>query len=131
MHPHTYSVIPNNEDYDIVKGKKTIDTSNIACLVVVVTTELTLNQNNPVQYTNTWIISFLIGGYRIATGLKRRLQGLKVMISVGGEGTDRLFSEMVQEPVRRSMFIESAVNFMRDHDFDGLDLHWVYPGMPI
>ena len=21
MHPHTYSVIPNNEDYDIVKGK--------------------------------------------------------------------------------------------------------------
>lgn len=50
------------------------------------------------------------------------------MISVGGEGTDRLFSEMVQEPERRTMFIESAVNFMRDHDFDGLDLHWVYPG---
>ncbi|KAF9410960.1 hypothetical protein HW555_010092 [Spodoptera exigua] len=87
MHPHTYSVIPNNEDYDIVKG-----------------------------------------GYRIATGLKKRLNGLKVMISVGGEGTDRLFSEMVQEPERRSMFIESAVNFMREHDFDGLDLHWVYPG---
>lgn len=50
------------------------------------------------------------------------------MISVGGEGTDRLFSEMVQEPFRRSMFIESAVNFLRDNDFDGLDLHWVYPG---
>lgn len=70
----------------------------------------------------------ITGGYRIATGLKRRIQGLKVMISVGGEGTDRLFSEMVQEPIRRTMFIESAVNFMREHDFDGLDLHWVYPG---
>lgn len=87
LHPHTYSVIPINEDYDIIKG-----------------------------------------GYRIATGLKRRIQGLKVIISVGGEGTERLFSEMVQEPIRRSMFIDSAVNFLRDHDFDGLDLHWVYPG---
>ncbi|XP_026742791.1 probable chitinase 10 isoform X2 [Trichoplusia ni] len=87
MHPHTYAVIPTNEDYDIIKG-----------------------------------------GYRIATGLKRRIPGLKVMITVGGEGTDRLFSEMVQEHTSRSMFIESAINFMREHDFDGLDLHWVYPG---
>lgn len=70
----------------------------------------------------------MTGGYRIATGLKRRIPGLKVMITVGGEGTDRLFSEMVQEHTSRSMFIESAINFMREHDFDGLDLHWVYPG---
>lgn len=68
------------------------------------------------------------GGYRIATGLKRRIPGLKVIISVGGEGTDRLFSEMVQEPKRRNMFIESAISFLQEHDFDGLDLHWVYPG---
>lgn len=78
------------------------------------------------------IIYFVIpGGYRIATGLKRRLPGLKVLISVGGDGTARLFSEMVQEPNRRSSFIESAVNFLREHDFDGLDLHWVYPGKPL
>lgn len=69
------------------------------------------------------------GGYRIATGLKRRLQGLRVMISVGGEGTERLFSELVQEQHRRSLFIDSAVDFLREHGFDGLDLHWVYPGM--
>lgn len=72
-----------------------------------------------------------LGGYRIATGLKRRLPGLKVLISVGGEGTARLFSEMVQEPNRRNSFIESAVKFLREHDFDGLDLHWVYPGKHI
>lgn len=70
----------------------------------------------------------LSGGYRIATGLKRRIPGLKVIISVGGAGTDRLFSEMVQEPKSRNMFIESAVSFLQEHDFDGLDLHWVYPG---
>ncbi|XP_026329984.1 probable chitinase 10 isoform X2 [Hyposmocoma kahamanoa] len=87
LHPHTYAVLPANEDYDVIKG-----------------------------------------GYRIATGLKRRHPGLKVLISVGGDGTARLFSEMAQEPNRRSSFIESAVNFLREHDFDGLDLHWVYPG---
>lgn len=50
------------------------------------------------------------------------------MISVGGDGTDRLFSEMVQEPNRRSSFIDSAITFLMEHDFDGLDLHWLYPG---
>ncbi|CAK1552087.1 unnamed protein product [Leptosia nina] len=68
------------------------------------------------------------GGYRIATGLKRRIPGLRVLISVGGEGTGRLFSEMVQEPYRRNSFIDSAVSFLQEHDFDGLDLHWVYSG---
>ncbi|KAI8435064.1 hypothetical protein MSG28_003474 [Choristoneura fumiferana] len=87
LHPHTYALMPANEDYDVIKG-----------------------------------------GYRIATGLKRRKTGLKVMISVGGDGTDRLFSEMVQEPNRRNSFIDSAITFLMEHDFDGLDLHWVYPG---
>ncbi|XP_023944029.2 probable chitinase 10 [Bicyclus anynana] len=87
LDPHTYAVIPANEDYDVIKG-----------------------------------------GYRIATGLKRRIPGLRVIISVGGEGTERLFSEMVQEPYRRNTFIDSAVQFLQDHDFDGLDLHWVYAG---
>lgn len=50
------------------------------------------------------------------------------MISIGGEGTDRLFSEMVQTQYSRTKFIDSALNFLREHDFDGLDLHWVYPG---
>ncbi|CAH4032079.1 unnamed protein product [Pieris brassicae] len=87
LHPHTYSVVSANEDYDIIKG-----------------------------------------GYRIATGLKKRIPGLRVLVSVGGEGTGRLFSEMVQMPYRRNSFIDSAVNFLREHDFDGLDLHWVYSG---
>ncbi|XP_050672534.1 probable chitinase 10 isoform X2 [Leptidea sinapis] len=71
---------------------------------------------------------FIKGGYRIATGLKRRIPGLRVLLSVGGDGTERLFSEMVQEPYRRNSFTDSAVNFLREHDFDGLDLHWVYAG---
>ncbi|OWR42920.1 chitinase-related protein 1 precursor [Danaus plexippus plexippus] len=87
LHPHTYAVIPGNEDYDVIKG-----------------------------------------GYRIATGLKGRIPGLKVIISVGGDGTGRLFSEMVQEPYRRNSFIDSALTFLQEHDFDGLDLHWVYAG---
>lgn len=74
-------------------------------------------------------MSFHSGGYRIATGLKRRLSGLRVLISVGGDGTDRLFSEMVQEPYRRNAFIDSALAFLQEHDFDGLDLHWIYAGV--
>lgn len=73
-------------------------------------------------------IYYTTGGYRIATGLKKRMPGLRILISVGGEGTERLFSELVQKPTYRRAFVESAVSFLKEHDFDGLDLHWVYAG---
>ncbi|KAL4703006.1 hypothetical protein ACJJTC_009992 [Scirpophaga incertulas] len=68
------------------------------------------------------------GGYRITTGLKQRMPGLRIIISVGGESTERLFSEIVQKQKRRSLFIDSAVKFLREHDFDGMEINWVYPG---
>lgn len=64
------------------------------------------------------------------TGLKRKNPRLKVLISVGGgreEGSHR-FSNLISNAVRRRDFIRSATSFIRQHNFDGLDLHWQYPG---
>jgi len=38
-----------------------------------------------------------------------------------------LFKALAQTAARRSAFVESAVAFVRAHNFDGLDIDWEYP----
>lgn len=35
---------------------------------------------------------------------------------------------MVAKPESRAAFIKSAISFLRNHKFDGLNLDWDYPG---
>jgi chitinase len=50
------------------------------------------------------------------------------MLAIGGwnEGSRR-FSPMVEDPARRQVFIKSALRFLRQYNFDGIDLDWEYP----
>ena len=50
-------------------------------------------------------------------------------IAIGGwnEGSKK-YSEMAADPERRKRFVESSVAFCKEHNFDGLDLDWEYPG---
>ena len=54
---------------------------------------------------------------------------LQVTIAIGGwnEGSKK-YSEMAADPERRKRFVESSVAFCKEHNFDGLDLDWEYPG---
>jgi len=67
------------------------------------------------------------GFYQQVTALKS--QGVKVMIALGGwtdSETDK-YSRMVSDPVSRANFVSTAVSFIQQHNFDGLDLDWEYP----
>lgn len=87
--PHTYNMISNDDEYDIIQG-----------------------------------------GYRAITGLKRINPKLKVLISVGEgrEDRSRRFSSMVTSASRRRDFIRSAIVLIKRYGFDGMDIHWQYPG---
>lgn len=52
------------------------------------------------------------------------------MISVGGirEESSYRFSNLVSSASKRRDFIRSLSNFIKKHGFDGVDLHWQYPG---
>ncbi|CAM1302379.1 Cht3 (predicted) [Pycnogonum litorale] len=65
-------------------------------------------------------------GYRSVTATKSK--EVKVLLAVGGwnDATNK-YSVMVSSKENRSSFIKSAVNFLKQYDFDGLDLDWEYP----
>merc|ERR1719367_1122872 len=68
------------------------------------------------------------GGFGQFAALKTYNKDLKTMLAIGGwnEGSRR-FSPLVEDRDRRQVFIKSAIRFLRQYNFDGIDLDWEYP----
>ncbi|XP_069116472.1 chitinase-3-like protein 1 [Argopecten irradians] len=68
--------------------------------------------------------------YAEVTGLKQQNPELKVLLAVGWAKVGRkAFSRLVLNQSRIDTFADSAVTFLRQHDFDGLDLNWEFPAV--
>jgi chitinase len=61
--------------------------------------------------------------------LKRGNPALTVLVSVGGWTWSGNFSDAVLTAQSRTVFVNSAVDFLRRYELDGLDIDWEYPGM--
>lgn len=62
------------------------------------------------------------------------MTGVKKIVSFGGwdfstlPGTFQILREAVL-PVNRDKFKNNLIAFMNEHDLDGIDLDWEYPGV--
>ena len=61
------------------------------------------------------------------TSLKTVNKDLKVLISVGGWGGCKYFSDVALTEASRRKFANSAVALLRKHRLDGVDIDWEYP----
>jgi len=71
--------------------------------------------------------------YKDFTALKEINPNLKAMIAVGGWAFNdppyqNRFTNMVSSQENRDTFINSAMDFMGQYGFDGVDIDWEYPG---
>lgn len=64
------------------------------------------------------------------TGLRQQNPALTILISVGGWLGSGGFSDAVLTRESRQKFIQSAIEFIHNHNLDGLDIDWEYPGLP-
>ena len=53
---------------------------------------------------------------------------MKTLVAVGGWNMgSKPFTRMVATPATRREFATSTVKFLRDKNFDGVDMDWEYP----
>ncbi|KAB0800036.1 hypothetical protein PPYR_07916 [Photinus pyralis] len=68
------------------------------------------------------------GLYERIRSLRKGYPKLKILLAIGGWsfGTQK-FKDMTNTRYARQTFIYSAIPFLRDREFDGLDIDWEYP----
>ncbi|ODV78103.1 glycoside hydrolase family 18 protein [Suhomyces tanzawaensis NRRL Y-17324] len=59
--------------------------------------------------------------------LKQLNRNLKLVMSIGGWGTEHLFQAVVADPNKLDRFVDTAVQFVVEYGFDGIDIDWEYP----
>jgi len=64
---------------------------------------------------------------RYLVGLKKKNRDLKVLISIGGWGGSRFFSDAVLTDTARKAFAASAAAIVGKYNLDGVDIDWEYP----
>lgn len=59
--------------------------------------------------------------------MKQLNPNLKLVMSIGGWGTDHLFTSITQDKQKLANFVQSCGDFVTEYGFDGVDIDWEYP----
>lgn len=88
----------------------------------------TLDANRIISYDPN--VDIANRGYADFVALKNKNPKLKTLVAIGGwndshNGTK--YSDMVASAENRAIFVSSVVDFIKQYNFDGLDLDWEHP----
>lgn len=112
-------------------GQYTVDNINPNLCTHMMYAFATLNGTSyQIQIFDYWA-DISNNGYQKFVALKTQNPKLKVMISLGGwtdsnDGSGK-YSKLVSSTANINTFVSSAVTFLQQYKFDGLDLDWEAP----
>ncbi|KAI6175816.1 Acidic mammalian chitinase-like [Aphelenchoides bicaudatus] len=67
------------------------------------------------------------GGYPAIKKFKEHNPSLKILLSIGGDGTASSFQQLVANPANVATWAKNAVKYAKNNGFDGLDIDWEFP----
>ncbi|KAF2360545.1 Glycoside hydrolase family 18 catalytic domain [Trinorchestia longiramus] len=114
--------------YRLDDGKFEIENIDPFLCTHVIYAFATMNESTyEMQEFDSWL-DIELGGYQKFVALKEQNPDLKVLLAVGGwsDGSEK-YSNMVSSQASRDTFVQSALSFIQQYSFDGLDLDWEYP----
>lgn len=72
--------------------------------------------------------NIFLGGLQNVAALKQINPNLKAIFSLGGYAAGTaVFSAVAADSTKRSTMAQSAIEFMQNYNFDGIDIDWEYP----
>ncbi|XP_046656308.1 probable chitinase 10 [Daphnia pulicaria] len=122
---------PNWSRYRTGAGQYTVDNINPnLCTHIVYAFAVLDGTTYKIKIFDDWA-DISLNGFQKAVALKTQNPKLKVMIALGGwndsnDGTGK-YSKLVSSTANINTFVTSAVTFLQQFKFDGLDLDWEYP----
>ena len=74
-----------------------------------------------------YVCDFFTEFYEKVTAFRKK--GIKVLVAIGGwnDSAGNKYSRLVNSAPARTRFIQHILEFIKKHNFDGLDLDWEYP----
>ncbi len=86
-----------------------------------------------ISYGDSWADQNLLGKpykYNNSNTLihQAHLHGVKVFVSIGGWTWSKPFPVIAADPELRERFALECARLIREHDLDGIDIDWEYPG---
>ena len=128
-HCHSFEVICYFGSWSLYRTENVVDLSTYAnkCTQIIYSFAKLDEKTNQIQSLDKEL-DLARNGYYKVTSLRNRNPRLKVLIAIGGwsEGSEK-YSKMVANETSRAQFVESVVDFLNLHKFDGLDLDWEHP----
>ncbi|KAI5960136.1 CHT4 [Candida pseudojiufengensis] len=99
---------------------------------------ITIDENSGnLKFTDTWCdleMEILTNGVKCKGNLqsfyqlKKSYRSLKLIMSIGGWGTSHLFNAIILDSKKMSNFVDSAVEYVKEYGFDGIDIDWEFCG---
>jgi chitinase len=70
------------------------------------------------------------GNFNALKQLRNKYPHLKILLSYGGWTLSKYFSQCSLDTTTRNSVAKQMANLVDEHDFDGVDIDWEYPGWP-